>query len=566
MNKITHFKNFIGKKAQHGIVFALCGGVLLFISESLIALSIPLFLVNLDLLSGENLPLFFKNFSRSLLFSVFCIFFCVLLRSVALATCQYVAGYVHHSFIAYQRKKLVRIGISQRSIVNSHTILYFMNDVILPMGTSFQSLAQAISFAASAIILTVFGFIYAPEESAVSMALIALIIIPLRFWDKKINLKGQETSIYSKKLMHSLTEGFKLFFLLKLYGQLNKIISNTEKNILKYAQTHKSYALANVVKSNISLVIGSFILCLTTFISNRYFDTGGAKLLTFFYIFIRVIQHNAAIVFESSGFIFHFPKMKELHRWIAQQNEIVEKTKKITPANTVEKQEFDNVLNTKGVVIEAKDVSFAYPESKPLFEKINFSISQSSPLLIKGRSGAGKSTLIMLMLGHLEPMDGRIYVNNLDATKIKELLHNHIGYVGAESYIVEGSVRANLLLGHQGGVLSDDKLWKILEDVQLDQDIKQLKNGLNHNLLELTQLSTGQKQRLAIARALLRKPKLLLLDEATANLDQVTEENFINVLVPQLKNMAAVIISHKSSFDRIVDKGQCLEMSPEHQR
>ena len=562
---ITHFKNFIGKTAQRGIIFALFGGILLFVSESLTAISIPLFLVNLDLLSGENLPLFLQELPRSLLFSVSCIFFCVLLRSTALAICQYVAGHVHHSFIAHQRKKLIRIGISQRSVVNSHTILYFINDVILPMGISFQSLAQGVSFAASAIILTIFGFIYAPQESAFSVILIALTIIPLRFLDKKINLKGQETSIYSKKLMQSLTEGFKLFFLFKLYGQLNKVVSNTEKNISKYDQTHKSYVLANVIKANISLVIGSFILCLTTFISNRYFDTSGAKLLTFFYIFIRVIQYNAAIIFDSSGFIFHFPKMKELHRWVTQQNEIIEKTKKIIPASSVERQIFKDVLNAKGFVIEAKEISFAYPESKPLFEKINFSVSQSSPLLIKGRSGVGKSTLLMLILGHLEPTDGQIHINDLESTKVKELLHNHIGYVGAESYIIEGSVRENLFLGHQDPSLSDDELWNILEDVQLDQDIKQLKNGLNHNLLEFTQLSTGQKQRLAIARALLRKPKLLLLDEATANLDQVTEENFIDVLTPQLKNMTAVVISHKSSFDRIVNKDQCLEISVEHQ-
>ena len=136
----------------------------------------------------------------------------------------------------------------------------------------------------------------------------------------------------------------------------------------------------------------------------------------------------------------------------------------------MEERRFQEILSAQGLVIKGKDVSFRYSESKILFENINFYIERERLLIVKGRSGSGKSTLLMLILGHLEPIAGRVTVNGINAAKAKELLCRHVGYVGAESYIMQGSVRENLLYACQDGLVAEDEeLWSILRDVQLDQ-------------------------------------------------------------------------------------------------
>ena len=207
-----------------------------------------------------------------------------------------------------------------------------MNDVVLPMGSTFQNFALVLSYISSTTILVILGFVYAPWESGVAIVLLIISLLPLKFLHKKTTLQGQQTGIHSKRLMQSLTEGLKNFFLFKVYGQLGDIINKTEKNILEYDRVHKSYVLTNVAKANISLVVGSFILCATTLISNRYFNTDGVKLLTFFYLFVRVVQYCAAIILDSSGFFFQIPKIKELQHWLNGQHDIIAQSKKPLPS------------------------------------------------------------------------------------------------------------------------------------------------------------------------------------------------------------------------------------------
>jgi ABC-type bacteriocin/lantibiotic exporter with double-glycine peptidase domain len=214
----------------------------------------------------------------------------------------------------------------------------------------------------------------------------------------------------------------------------------------------------------------------------------------------------------------------------------------------------DNVSgNLNSIKIELNNVSFGYNEKDFIIQDLSLSVTQGEILVIKGESGAGKSTLISLLAGFNKPSKGFITINGVDLIKIQDLLLSSTGYVGPEPYLIAGTVRENLTYGFKEPT-TDEQLWSALEIAQLKKEITSMSRGLEEPLNELTQLSTGQKQRLSIARAILRKPKLLILDEATANLDPVTEKDFINRLKQMSSELTTIIISHKNTFDQIATK------------
>ena len=364
LKKIKIFKEFVGKETWRGLKFSLLGGLLLFVSESFMAFSIPLFLLNLELVSYEKIPFFLQSFPRSLFLSVVFILFCVLLRSVTLVVYQYTSEYVKYSFIAAARKRLVGIGIAQRSAVSSRTILYFMNEVSLPSSMALRSLSEGLSFLVGAVALVVLSFVYATWESCIALALLILAIIPLRYFDKKIERRGEEMAVHSKKLTKSLTDGFRNFFLLKLYGRLDEIVKNMRLSIARYDQTHKSYSFVCSVKANIYLVMGSTILCTTTLLSHHYFNTHGVRLVAFFYLFVRVVQYCSNITFNFSDGLFHLPKLKEMHDWIEGQKKVACSSGEPLPLSEGKRQNLGRFFLNRELLLREWVFRLLTPEAK----------------------------------------------------------------------------------------------------------------------------------------------------------------------------------------------------------
>jgi len=224
--------------------------------------------------------------------------------------------------------------------------------------------------------------------------------------------------------------------------------------------------------------------------------------------------------------------------------------------------------------IQFKNVSFRYNGSnQDALESINLEMNQGETVAFVGPSGSGKSTLIKLLVGLYHPEKGTVSYNGtpLQALDLEEL-RKQLGLVTQETHLFAGTIRENLLFVSPQS--TDEELWTVLKKSACDNLMRRAQNGLDSHIGEGgVKVSGGEKQRLAIARSLLRNPKMLIFDEATSALDSLTEEEIIQTIreISSNKEHLVVMVAHRLSTimhaDRIfvMEHGKLLE-SGTHQQ
>jgi ATP-binding cassette subfamily B protein len=215
--------------------------------------------------------------------------------------------------------------------------------------------------------------------------------------------------------------------------------------------------------------------------------------------------------------------------------------------------------------IRYENVSFSYMEGLPALSKVSFRAPPGATVALVGATGAGKSTVVNLLVRFYELTSGQIYI---DRKPIREYdlraLREAIGVVTQESFLFNGSIRENLLMGKPQA--TDAELWRAVIAANAEQFIQRLPDGLESVVGERgVKLSVGEKQRLSIARALLKDPPILILDEATASVDTATERLIQEALERLMANRTSIVIAHRLSTivhaDQILvlDHGRIIE-------
>lgn len=208
--------------------------------------------------------------------------------------------------------------------------------------------------------------------------------------------------------------------------------------------------------------------------------------------------------------------------------------------------------------IQFEDVTFAYPGADPVIDGLNLEITPGEKISLIGRSGVGKTTLLRLLLGFLTPQKGRVLVDGRDiSTLSKNAYRRKIGVVSQSDIMFAVNLRENLLFG-LGEARSDSDILHVLESVNLREDIESCKDGLD-TLYSEHLFSGGQKQRLFIARALLRQPNIVLLDEPTSALDFENEAKVLQALESLAANRSTISIAHRLSTVRSSNRIVILE-------
>ena len=198
--------------------------------------------------------------------------------------------------------------------------------------------------------------------------------------------------------------------------------------------------------------------------------------------------------------------------------------------------------------VEFKDVDFKYPDGDEMvLENFNLKVPHGTNVAIVGETGAGKSTLVNLVCRFFEPTRGQVLIDGKDARERSQLwLHSNIGYVLQTPHLFSGTVRDNLRYGKPDA--TDEEIMRALDLVSATFVIEKMEKGLDSDVGEGGgMLSTGEKQLLSFARAILADPRILVLDEATASIDTLTEKAIQDAIDTVIKGRTSFVIAHRLS-------------------
>lgn len=409
------------------------------------------------------------------------------------------------------------------------------------------------------------------------LALIILVIVPMVYFvsawfQKRILQNYRSVRAENSKITHGFSEGITGAKTTKTMGL----------EAIHYSE-FKNNTMAMRSKSIHAVILSALYMPLITLISSLgnagIIYVGGNMALQ------GVIQIGTLILFTQYAERF-FEPLRNISNVFAQLQMaqasaervlslLEEDSTLVDRPDVIEK--YGTILNPNESVyepiigdIEFKDVDFYYQASEPILNKFNLTVQPKQRIALVGETGSGKSTIVNLICRFYEPISGSILIDGVDYRERSiGWLHSHLGYVLQAPHLFSGSVRDNIAYGKPDA--SDEDVIKASKLVDAHRFIMELEDGYQTDVGEGgNRLSTGQKQLISFARAILVDPSIFILDEATASIDTETEAIIQNAVETVLKEKTSFIIAHRLSTivnaDRIlvIDKGQILEDGNHH--
>lgn len=483
---------------------------------------------------------------------------------VIISTLAIYSFYVFGGKLEYQVSKEIRKSVFERIEKFSLTNIkkYETGELISRLTSDVQKLSEVFSWgvidACHSIIVLLISIsimLYLSYTLTLMLFLIlpAIYIVTVIF-QKNILKFQRKVRDYNSKIIRSYTESLSYIKTIKALG----IEDKKKKEFKAYNEKYRKYNLLSILISAIFVPTVMFVASI---------GVGFAFNFSSISVMRNVMTYGAFLSFLTYSFqIFEpFKMLAQIFTDLKSAQASAERVFQILYEEDEILEEEESDLDFEGN-IKFENVSFHYfDDDKLILKDFNFEIKNGESVAFIGSTGSGKSTIVNLICKFYNPTSGGIYLDGINYRNIdKTCLYNNLGYVLQQPQLFSISIKENIKFGNENA--TDEEILKVCNLLGIDEFISKLPNGIDTVIGETGyNISGGQKQLISFARALIKNPKLLVLDEATSSIDTETEKIIQNKMKDILKGKTSIIVAHRLSTikhcDKIVliEKGNILE-------
>lgn len=483
---------------------------------------------------------------------------------VVISTLAIYSFYVFGGKLEYQVSKDIRKSVFEKiekfSITNIKK--YEIGELISRLTSDVQKLSEVFSWgvmdACHSIIVLLFSIgimLYLSFTLTIMLFLMLPIIYIVTLLFQKNILKFQrKVRDYNSKIIRSYTESLSYIKTIKALG-----IEEKKKNeFISFNEKYRKYNLKSILISAIFVPTVMFIASIGVGFAFNFSSISVMKNIMTYGAFLSFLTYSFQIFEPFKMLAQIFADLKSAQASAERVFQILYEDDEI-----IEGLETD--INFDGN-IKFENVSFHYfDDDKLVLKDFNFEIKNGQSVAFIGSTGSGKSTIVNLICKFYDPTSGDIFLDGINYKNIdKTCLYNNLGYVLQQPQLFSISIKENIKFGNENA--TDEEIMEICNLLGIDEFISKLSDGIDTVIGESGyNISSGQKQLISFARALIKNPKLLILDEATSSIDTETEKFIQNKMKDILSGKTSIIVAHRLSTikhcDKIVliEKGNILE-------
>lgn len=428
---------------------------------------------------------------------------------------------------------------------NTSALLQGLNGDISAVYNIIKSIYAVLTRAFTVICIGIYIFIRFSDLAVVLCGLAALCLVLLQiFYRKPMSFNG--------RLNRQLTQVAYKISIEAIQGNKEIIAMHKQDYFSKYY----TKVIAERNKTNVKVELGTLspayvieMICIVGMMAavavkiGRVDDVSGliTNLSTIAVGAFRILPALGGITSGINTITMNTTQLNGTYHTLQTVKQLEEKEKETEKQETHRRLvRFEKELNVCGV-------TFGYPNGEGnVLNSVDLRINKGESIALIGPSGAGKTTLADILLGLLKPQEGKVMMDGLDIEALGEDWSQIVGYVPQTMYLIDDTVKNNVAFGEAEQEIDETRVWEVLRIAQLDTYIKGLKNGIETKVGEMgVNFSGGQRQRMAIARALYRNPDILILDEATAALDNETEAEVMRAIEALQGYKTLIIVAHR---------------------